>query len=150
MLEQLKLLCKSFSYAYEGILYCIKNERNFRIHLVVIFYVIFFSVLANISTMQFCILLLCFSQVISSELINTALEILCNKDGTEYNIFIKNAKDVSASGVLVCAISCVIIGLIIFVPKTLEIYQNFSIVSMCIFIIASIINILFVFKKEKK
>ena len=66
-----------------------------------------------------CIIL--FGLVISAELMNTAIETLTDIAMPEKNPKAKLTKDVAAGGVLVMAIISVIVGLMIFVPKILEI-----------------------------
>ncbi|MFI3225925.1 MAG: diacylglycerol kinase family protein [Clostridia bacterium] len=148
MKRGIRKLRKSFGFALDGIKYCVNNERNFRIHLVAIAYVLIFSHLAQISTIEFAIMMMCFAQVLSAELLNTAIECLCNRTGFEYNIFIKNAKDIAAAAVLVCAISCVIIGLVIFTPKIGIILANLTVIYIGILIILTLINLWFIFKRR--
>lgn len=61
-----------------------------------------------------------FGMVISSELINTAIETVVDIVMPEKNSKAKLAKDVAASSVLVVATASAIIGLIIFIPKIVE------------------------------
>ncbi len=150
MKNEFQKLIKSFAFAFKGLSFCVKNERNFRIHLVAVLYILFFSIICKINATQFGILMLCCSQVIAFELINTAIEILCNKDGLEFNEFIKNTKDVSAGAVLVCAISSVIIGLAIFIPKIQIILENLTLINICILGFITPFCIMFIFKGENK
>lgn len=62
-----------------------------------------------------CILL--FGLVISSELINTAIETAVDLAMPEKNPKAKLAKDVAAAAVLIMAITAIIIGFILFIPK---------------------------------
>lgn len=149
MMLAIKSLVKSFRFAFEGLKYCIKNERNFRIHLVAVFYVLFFSHIAKLSSTEFSIILICFAQVLAGELFNTSIESLGNKDGKEFNLFIKNAKDISASAVLVCAIICVVIGFTIFTPKIHIVLENLTAIYKGILIIMTPINLWFIFKGRK-
>ena len=55
--------------------------------------------------------------VISCELINTAIEATVDLVTEEYHPLAKVAKDTSAAAVFVFAIIAVIVGLIIFLPK---------------------------------
>jgi undecaprenol kinase/diacylglycerol kinase (ATP) len=55
--------------------------------------------------------------VISFELINTAIEELCNMIHPEQHPLIKKIKDISAGAVLLAATGSVIASLIIFLPK---------------------------------
>ena len=55
--------------------------------------------------------------VLIAEMVNTALESMTDLIEEKYHVKAKIAKDVSAGMVLVSAISSLIVGLIIFVPK---------------------------------
>lgn len=48
---------------------------------------------------------------------NTAIERLCDKQATGYDQTVKQAKDIAAAAVFVCATFCVIIGIVFFVPS---------------------------------
>ena len=69
-----------------------------------------------------CILL--FGFVITLELMNTAIETAIDICMPEINPKAKLAKDTSAGAVLVVAIVSVVIGIMIFGPKLLEIWRN--------------------------
>ena len=62
-----------------------------------------------------------FAIVIGSELFNTSIETIVDMVMPEKNEKAKIAKDVSAGAVLVVAIGAAIIGLVIFVPRILNI-----------------------------
>lgn len=143
-------LINSFKFAFCGILYAIKNERNFRIHLVAIFYVLMVSILVNLSFIEHVVIIFCFAGVISMELLNTAFELICDKDGREYNQIIKYAKDVSAAAVLVYAIAAVLVGLLVYVPKISIIIANLSVFRLCLFVISIPFSLIFIFKGVNK
>ncbi|HHZ06633.1 MAG TPA: diacylglycerol kinase family protein [Clostridiales bacterium] len=105
---------KSFKYALRGILYTIINERNMRVHLVVATYVLIFASFFSLSPQSLGILVLTISAVIALEMVNTAIERVCNIYTTSYHPMIKVAKDVAAGAVLVAAIGAVAVGVIIF------------------------------------
>ena len=98
---------KSFKYALRGILYTIINERNMRVHLVVATYVLIFASFFSLSPQSLGILVLTISAVIALEMVNTAIERVCNIYTTSYHPMIKVAKDVAAGAVLVAAIGVV-------------------------------------------
>lgn len=116
-----KNLIDSFKHAFEGIRVAIKSERNLQIHIVIMFLVIIFGIILKISVVEWFVCLLLFGGVISLEMINTAIETTVDLITMERNPNAKLAKDASAGAVLVMAIVSVIIGLIIFVPKILEV-----------------------------
>lgn len=149
MIDELRRLKRSFKQAFNGFKHCVKTERNLRLHIVTIGCVLFVSPLAELVSGEYIILLICFALVISSELLNTGIEILCNMNSKSYNTHIKHAKDIAACGVLVSAVTCAIIGLIIFVPKINIITQNFTIIHAICAVFLLIIALLFVFKRRK-
>lgn len=66
---------------------------------------------------EWIVIILCTVLVISFELINTAIEELCNMIHPEQHPLIKKIKDIAAAAVLIAAIGSVIAGLLIFLPK---------------------------------
>ena len=117
-----KNLIDSFKHAFEGIRVAIKSERNLQIHIVIMFLVIIIGIILKISVVEWFVCLLLFGGVISLEMINTAIETTVDLITMEKNSKAKLAKDASVGAVLVMAIVSVIIGLIIFVPKILEVF----------------------------
>ena len=118
----MKKLIKSFKYAFEGIFKGIKEEQNMKIHIAIMILVIIFGILFKISKIEWIICIALFGLVISMELINTAIENTVELITKEKNEQAKIAKDVAAGAVLVSTIAAATIGLMIFVPKILEIF----------------------------
>lgn len=110
-------LIKSFDYAWQGILYCLKTQLNFRIHLLAIIIVTAAGFIFTISKTEWLFTVVCCMAVITAEMINTATEKLCDVVTTEQHPGIKVIKDISAGAVLACAAGSVVIGCIIFLPK---------------------------------
>lgn len=124
-------LIKSFGYAFTGIFSTIKNERNMRIHLSLLTYMLCFLIFGKwfvLSKTQWCIILICSSIVISGELINTAIENTVDLCTEQFSPFAKKAKDAASGAVLVSAIFSVIVGIIIlYQPEAFKaMFQYFS------------------------
>ncbi len=85
--------------------------------------VIIFGIVFKINITEWIICITLFGLVISLELINTAIEIVVDMITLEKNEKAKKAKDISASAVLISALSSAIIGLIIFIPKLLTLLK---------------------------
>ena len=125
-------LYKSFGYAFEGIFTGIKKERNMKIHCVAaVLVVIAGMILAmlcvvaagfvfRISVSEWCICLILFGMILSLELVNTAMEAVVDLVTEERRPLAKLAKDTAAGAVLIAAIMAAGVGLLIFVPKVLE------------------------------
>ena len=107
----------AFRYAFNGIVNAIKEERNMKIHLLAVIVVIFFGVVYKITKVEWMICIVLFGLVISSELINTAIENTVNLVTKEENELAKVAKDVAAGAVLVNATISVVIAMIIWIPR---------------------------------
>lgn len=112
----------SFKYAFRGIAEGFRGQVNIKIHLAAAIIAIAMAFFFELRTGRFCIILLCCGAVISLELINTAIEKLCDLIEPNKNDKIKNIKDISAAAVLVTAIFSLIIGVIIFAPKIIEMF----------------------------
>ena len=117
-------LWKSFYHAFQGIRVNILNERNLCIHFMVMLLVISFVFIFKINKTEWLICILLFGFVITLELMNTAIETAIDICMPEINPKAKLAKDTSAGAVLVVAIVSVVIGIMIFGPKILEIWRN--------------------------
>lgn len=105
---------KAFVYAWHGIVYTVKSQRNFRIHIVAAVYVTAFSLFYELTKGEYVLLVLTFSAVISAELINTAIEAAVDLCSPEQNRLAGIAKDAAAGAVLAAAIFSVIIGILLF------------------------------------
>lgn len=108
---------KSFKVAFEGLKDALYHERNFRIQLVVFTVVVIAGFLFQINSTEWISILLCAAVVLSTEIINSAIEKLCDFVSPDIHPLIKKIKDFSAAAVLVGTIFSVIIGAIIFIPK---------------------------------
>ncbi|MGB3259464.1 diacylglycerol kinase family protein [Paenisporosarcina sp.] len=111
----------SFKYAFAGIIHASKRERNFRFHLIAAIVVILTGIFSHLSTIEWIILILCISGMLSLELVNSALERVVDLASPDIHVLAKLAKDMSAGAVLVFACASAIIGILIFLPKWMEI-----------------------------
>ncbi|MDI9363448.1 MAG: diacylglycerol kinase family protein [Flavobacterium sp.] len=110
-------LLKSFANAFAGMAYFFANDRNGKIDLAITVTVMVASIALQISTIEWMMVLLCIALVIGLEMLNSALEKLCDLVVPNYHPIIKVIKDVSAAAVVLAAIISVVIGIIIFLPK---------------------------------
>lgn len=141
-----------FVVAIEGICHAIRTESHLRFHLVACFYVIFFGFLYNLSGVEWGIVLLCASSVIGFELINTAVESLCDFVQPSFHPLIKITKDISSGGVLVSALFAFANGIIIFGNRDkflfiLNFYLSYPTAILSL-ITTVIVSVLFIFLQE--
>lgn len=115
-----KKLLRSFGYAYSGLSEMVKSEQNVRLHLLVTICVIIAGFLLKITLIEWCLVLICISLVWVAEAFNTAIERLTDHIFKERHQTARMVKDISAGAVLVCAIIAAVCGVIIFLPKLLN------------------------------
>ena len=114
MKKNIRKLHESFQHAFRGLGLCIHGERNFRVHMTAAFYVTVFALMGRATAAEAAVLCLCFGLTMGAELLNTAIERLCDRQASGYDGFVRNAKDIAAAGVFVCAAACVAVGVCIF------------------------------------
>jgi len=107
-------LYKSFGFSLSGLRFCIKNERNFRIHLTAMLTAAILSRYYNFSASQMVLLTLVIALVIICEMFNTSIEAAIDLFIKEYNELAEIAKDVSAGAVLAAAVCAALCGLYMF------------------------------------
>ena len=113
----MKAFLRSFGYAFEGIGYVMRTQRNARVHLTIGLLVVLAGVYFGIGATEWAILSLAFGMVFSAEMINTVAELSVDLLTQRRHPLAKAAKDVSAGAVLVTAIAAVGVGLAIFGPR---------------------------------
>jgi len=105
---------ESLRFAVEGLEYCIKTQRNMRVHLVISVAVISCCAILQINIVEIIAVITAISMVFICEIINTAVERAVDTATQEYHPVGKIAKDVAAGAVLVAAINSVIVGFLVF------------------------------------
>ncbi len=112
-----KKLFDSFNYAFEGIIYTLKTQRNMRIHFVIAILVLFCSIFFELSKVETLILFFTIALVIVTEMINTAIETTIDLITDKYHELAKIAKNVAAGAVLISTVNSIIVAYIIFFEK---------------------------------
>ena len=118
-----KRLANSFKYAFYGIKQSYKGEQNLKIHTVIAILVVLFGFLLRISYLEWLVCLVLIGLVLMAEFFNTAIEYVVDLASPNVHPLAKAAKDTASAGVLMMAIISAIIGLIIFIPKIVEVIK---------------------------
>ena len=111
----------SFKNAFNGLIWSLKTQPNYRIHLTLSLLSVFSGFYLHISYFEFIIIIFLITVGLTIETINTAIEEATDAIDTKIREDIKIAKDVSAAAMLIYAIGATVIALMIFVPKILKI-----------------------------
>ena len=105
---------ESLKLAAEGVSYCIRTQRNMKIHLVVALFAALLCLFLRISGAELVMIINAIALVFICEIINTAVEKAVDTATLEYNPTAKISKDVAAGAVLVAALNSIITGILVF------------------------------------
>ena len=120
--QEIKQKTIGLKYAINGLVFAFKNEINMRVHVLFTVSVIILGFVFHVSLTEWVLLFLTFGLVLSSEVFNTAVEMLLDYLAPEWHPKVGIIKDLTAGGVLVASGIALVIGLIIFIPKLLALF----------------------------
>lgn len=130
----------SFKNAFRGLINTYLRERNFRIQVSLAILAIYFSLKFQIDKIYLFFIFLIIGLVLYSELLNSSIEILCDKLEKGYDKDIKDIKDTFAGGVLIFSLISVILGLSIFLKYIKKVDLFSIIISIFLLIIPFLIK----------
>lgn len=105
-----------FGYAFAGLWYALRTQRNVRVHLAMAVLVSIIGIFLHISTVEFALLYVAIAGVFIAEMFNTVCELCVDLAQPEYHPLARIAKDVAAGAVLLSALLAVVIGAFVFWP----------------------------------
>src|SRR5215472_8773981 len=114
--SELAKFIAGFRYAFHGLWYAIRTQRNARVHLSIAILAIIFGIVLHISAVEFAMVFVAITGVFIAEMFNTVFELCIDMASPEYHPLAKIAKDVAAGAVLLSAMLSVVIGLFVFGP----------------------------------
>lgn len=109
----LRGLRASFGYAWAGVRYAWKSQRNFRLEVYVAALALGLAWWLKVNPVP---VLLLIALVLGLELINTALEAVVDLVSPNYHPLAKAAKDIAAASVLIVSTIAALIGFLLFFP----------------------------------
>ena len=118
----LKKKADSFKFAFSGIKELWVHESNTRIHLIFTILVMIMALLLKVNSVELCVLVFITGAVWSAEAMNSAVERVVDLVTLDKKPLAKAAKDLAAGSVLLLAITSVVIGLVIFLPKIIALF----------------------------
>jgi diacylglycerol kinase len=105
-----------FGFAFSGLWYALRTQRNTRVHVVIATLAILMGIFLHISTIEFAMIFVAITGVFIAEMFNTAFELCVDLASPTYHPLAKIAKDVAAGAVLLSAMLSIVIGLFVFGP----------------------------------
>ena len=107
---------ESLGHAWRG-LRVLMGQPNARIHALVAAAVVALGVALDVGAWEWCVLSLAMASVLGAEALNTGVELAVDLAQPEWHEQARNAKDVSAAGVLICTLGAVSAGCWVFAPR---------------------------------
>lgn len=111
----------SFKHAFDGVVYTLKTQPNFQVHVIFAIIAVSLGFIFRISGSEWAVILFVIGLVLVAEMVNTSIESVVDLLTDKYHISAKIAKDVAAGMVLVTATVAIITGILIFAPYLLKI-----------------------------
>ncbi len=110
---------KSLKFAVKGVWLLISTEHSIMVQIAIAIVVTFLGWWLDISKTEWIFQIFAIGLVLVAESLNTCIEKLCDFIHADYNNKIGFIKDIAAGAVSFAAITAIIIGLIIYLPKIL-------------------------------
>jgi diacylglycerol kinase (ATP) len=120
MFSFLKSRIPAFKNAFSGLWYVIKTQKNAWIHLIATISAVALGFWLKLDKLEWAIIIFSIAFVWSAEVFNTSIETGFDILIDEPHPMVKIGKDVGAAAVLISSTAALIIGLLIFLPKILE------------------------------
>lgn len=123
----MKRVIKSFPHAVRGIFICLIFEHNMKFHVFASFFVFILGLILGLTKAEWIVVIACVGVVWCVEIMNTAVEDICDVVRDNLNLDYqktKDARDLAAGAVLIVSLMSAVIGAMIFIPK-LIIFFNF-------------------------
>lgn len=108
---------RSFVFAFAGLVWMARTQRNAQVHLLITTIVIIAAVFFRVSVGEWLALILAIALVLALEAMNTAVEAVVDLASPQLHPLAKRAKDAAAGSVLLGAIGAAVVGCVVFVPR---------------------------------
>ena len=102
-----------FSDAFRGTWQGFRGESSFFAHFFMSAAVILAGIVLHVNAIEWCLLTLCITVVLVTEMVNTALETMARAITDEPNPHIGGALDIGSAAVLLASIGAAIVGAIV-------------------------------------
>lgn len=112
----------SFKYAFQGVFHALLNEANFRVQILVALIYSGLGFYFNVSGFEWALITIVLGFLLCAEIINTAIEEFIDHLIKEHHEGAKTIKNLSAGFVLVASMTALIVGVIIFSSRILNLF----------------------------
>ncbi len=114
---------KSANNAWRGISIFFKTTHNAWLQVFFAILATYLGFILQISNTEWLVIILTIGLVFITEAINTAIEIDINLTSPEFHPYARDTKDVAAGAVLIAVILSIIVAILVFLPKIINMLQ---------------------------
>lgn len=107
---------KSVRFTINGLMWILRNERNFQFHILGLILNLFLIVFLGLSNSEAALIIVCCFFVLTTETVNTCTEKLCDYIQPDFDPRIGIIKDLAGGAVLLSVIASVVVGILIYWP----------------------------------
>ena len=100
------------------------REQNLLIHIVASIFVTIFGIIFKLDISEWILIYSMIGFVITSELINSSIELAVDLYTSEFHPLAMIAKDTAAAAVVISAFTASLVGLYVFIPKILLLLER--------------------------
>ena len=115
-----KRFLKSFQYSIEGLIYAYKYEQSMLVHFLATVFAVVMGFIFKISATEWLFIFVAIGIVLAVEMINTSIEAIVDMVTLEIHPLAKIAKDAGSAATFIVSLISVVIALIIFAPKIMD------------------------------
>ena len=109
-----------FRDAFRGVKEGVRGQSSFFVHFFVAAAVLAAGVVLGINQVEWCLLVLCISGVLTAEMFNSALESMAKAITGESDPHLGNSLDIGSAAVLLASIGASTVGVVIFGRRVAE------------------------------
>lgn len=107
----------SFNWAFEGIVYVLRTQRNMQIHFAVAVFVLVMGLVLDLTRLELVAVMAAVALVLVAEMMNTAIEAAIDAVVITYHPLVKIAKDVAAGAVLIATVNGLAVAYFVFYDR---------------------------------
>ena len=120
----IKTSLKVCGYTISGLLHFFKHERSAMIYLAAAFITIASGLILQLGLIEWIVILFVLFSLLSAELINTAIEAICDLVCPEQNPLVKVAKDCGSAATGVLTVFGIGVVAVIYIPRIITLIQS--------------------------
>ena len=111
-----------FKYSFQGFAYCYTHETSFIFETIAIVLVIILGAIFKITFMEWIFSIISLLLIMEIEFLNTAVEATVDMVTDKFHPLAKAAKDCGSAATCMATFMALIVNLIIFIPKFIELF----------------------------